>query len=440
MLRDLEQNKVRDGSAESASPHANYQLFRKFRFSEDGRLCAETGLTGDMAIWGMEGAERVLRCVISRHRPESFGDQDLCAFSADGTKIAAFDNTDLLKIWDTLSGKTIGQMTVSSRPELFAFAPDNQLWLVHLAKEIRTWRPGEDQSQLLTKLSSTEELEQTRSSWWMANQLEIADSIQLTADRAQLVFISRADHDEQHTVHIWNTADGSLVSHRLPFQGTGWPRIGLSGDGTRIAVQGTWAEAQLTNLQTGEEYTSFRVPEAGRNQSAALSKLYQTVRFSSDGTLAAWNEAPDRGGVVRVYDVTTGVTVKKVEVDFPVTCLALARSARGLALADEKRIFVHDESSESPRILENEAAVTAMAYSADATLLVSASAYDGVVNLWRPASGERLMKFHTEWNGVCEVKLSPSGRWLAAMDHRGRVRLWDLADVLARLQEHRLGW
>src|SRR5262249_61939067 len=124
------------------------------------------------------GAERRLRCVIARHRPDSFADQDLRAFSRDGSKLAAFDGAAHLKVWDTRTGEELGRLKLDVRPELFAFAGnDQELRLVYLGREVRSWRSGADATRLWCKLETNPQLEQDRAAgWWKAGCRPDADA------------------------------------------------------------------------------------------------------------------------------------------------------------------------------------------------------------------------------------------------------------------------
>src|SRR5262249_41009263 len=144
----------------SPSPCKNYQLFAKFAFSSDGRLCVEAGLAGQLAVWEIAGPKRTLRAVIPRRRPASFDGQDLRAVSRDGWKTAAFDGRDHLAVWDTRWGKEMGRLKLEGRPELFVFAPgDQELWLVYLGRQARSWRFGETETRVLCRLETDDRLE-----------------------------------------------------------------------------------------------------------------------------------------------------------------------------------------------------------------------------------------------------------------------------------------
>ncbi len=69
--------------------------------------------------------------------------------------------------------------------------------------------------------------------------------------------------------------------------------------------------------------------------------------------------------------------------------------------------------------------LSALAFSADATLLATGS-WDHSIRLWRVADGAELRAFlgHTNW--ISAVAISPTGRHLASASLDGTARLWDL--------------
>jgi hypothetical protein len=62
------------------------------------------------------------------------------------------------------------------------------------------------------------------------------------------------------------------------------------------------------------------------------------------------------------------------------------------------------------------------------------------VRLWQPATGTPLASLPTEQVDLYRVAVSPSAQWLAVLDFRGAVQLWNLAEVRQRLAEVGLDW
>jgi serine/threonine protein kinase/WD40 repeat protein len=446
-VRDLDRDQLVPASPPAApSPAANYDRFAKFFFSDDGRLCAESGLSGDIAVWNVGGPERTLRCVIARHRPESFEGQDLRAFSPDGARIAAYDGTKFLKVWDTQTGAEIGRLPLDSRPELFAFdLAGKEILLIYLGRDVRAWRPENQAVHFVCPLQGDAGIETDRQAgWWQGDRLLIENAVQVAADRSSVVYVSWPDTGGERTIFRWGLPGGSLQRMRLRSTGADFPNVALSPHGDRIAVLDAWGDMRLTNLDTGAEYgASPQRDWVPKNRLRALERMRRSTCFSPDGTHAAWVDFPASPGAaaVHVLNLATRAEVFRGEFATTVSCIALSNGGPSLAVGQGDHVAVVDLGSREQRVwaIRPTEGVTAAAFDAGGDLLATASARHGTVTLWNPR-GERLANWDTGWSGVQRVALSPSGRWLAALDHRGRVRLWDLREVRRRLQDVGLDW
>ncbi len=394
-LRNLRTDELLDSlMPDDQSPATNYDRFAKFAFSDDGRVCAEFGLSGDIVIWDIGGKERKPRCLITRHRPESFADQDLRAFNSDGSKIAAFDSKEFLKVWDTRTGQEIGRLKLLNRPEFFAFDADGErLLVVHLGEEVRIWLPGEKEYKVMTRLTSDSVLDKDRAGrWWNADNLLIDNALQISADRKRLVYVSRPTVDGCHTVYVWRMSDGSLMTHRIPWQGTGWPRVAVNADGTQLAVVGSWGEVEFRNLDRDFSYTRFRWSDWSlENRLDALSKLYSNVRLSSDGAYAAWCEVKPSSCTIRVVDLANVVDLSNATEIFtstterPVSFIALSTGARKLAVGFGAEVQVYDPHARQRVATFSKVSADETVFSGDGGLAATASLQNGTVNLWNAA-------------------------------------------------------
>jgi WD40 repeat protein len=445
-FKDLLQDRPQRVMPRARSPHHNYQVFSKFAFSPDGRLCAETGINGDIALWECAGPERSQRPLIRRRRPASFNGQDLLAFSPDGTKITAFDGPDHLAVWDTRTGKELGRVKLEGRPDLFAFAESGrELLLAYLGRRVQTWRFEGEEVRLQCRLETEDGLEREKEGgWWRADTLLIADAVALSGDRHQLVYVSRPDAQGFHTAYIWELPSGKLTTRRLARQGNGWPRVALNRDGTRLAVLGTWAEIQVSHLDTGADYVRRPWRDwTPDNRIEALNRMCRNIGFSPDGAYLAVVEDQGQEWVVRVFHLPAGAEVFAQHLPRPVSCLALAAGGRMLALDQNNQILVfelHTTRRQVAALHGPKAGISDLAFDRNAALLVSVSTAEKMVRLWDPGAGIALATLPTDPQDVYRVAVSPSGRWLAGLDYRGGVRLWDLAEVRHRLDEVGLNW
>jgi len=113
--------------------------------------------------------------------------------------------------------------------------------------------------------------------------------------------------------------------------------------------------------------------------------------------------------------------------------LALAWSPDGslLAVAAGENIhLVEADTLTELRLLPVGAWSGSLAFNPAGTLLALA-AKDGSVQVWNPASGQRLCRLEAHHPGAKSVAFSPDGRWLASTGNDAYVRLWDMSAIPA---------
>lgn len=165
----------------------------------------------------------------------------------------------------------------------------------------------------------------------------------------------------------------------------------VSADGRIIAVGTEQGLIMLLDAETGE-----RIREPLRHGEKPL----QAVAFSSENTLASTGH----DGIVKLWDL---------------------ESFEGVALPR-----AHREKTSSA------------AFSPDGHLLVTAGGclmYDqdpwthqGEVCVWDVPNRKLLVKFHAHYGSVTRAVFSPSGKWLATTGRDGKMRLWEVAEVLKK--------
>jgi WD40 repeat protein len=434
-LKDVRSGRILESHPpKDPSPAANYARFSKWAFSRDGCTCAEFGLRGDATIWDLSAPDRTPRCVIRRHRPDSFAEQDLCAFSRDGSRLAAFDGARHLKMWDTHTGQELGHVELAEFPEMFAFdAKDRELQLYYLGREIRAWVPGDAGTRPARKLESNDSLNAERPAWWKGQHLQIEHVVQVSDDCAQLVYVSQAD---PRAMHVWNTRTGSLDVKRLSRNGAGNARLALSPNGLTCLIEESWGDVEFINLDSNREISRFTL--AAWSPEHYHSQLFRQICISNDGTSAAWCE----GNKVYTAHLSGGAAAVMTTTPEPVHSVVLSEDGRRLAIAFGRQIEIYDSRKRQiVCTLSGPRAESArVAFNNDGTVLIFASSDGGKIRLCDTISGRQLAEFDTGWSGICRVALSATGRWLAALDHRGQVRLWDTDLVCERLREAGLAW
>jgi WD40 repeat protein len=448
-VRDLEQDQPMPSilpASPGPQPFRNYPFPSRFTFSGDGRLAAETGMAGEIAIWDFADPKRKQHAQVKRasRKPGLADGRDPKAFSPDGSRLAAFDGTNRLKVWDTREGKVLGELPLKDRPELFAFdAAGRDLLLVYLGRGLEAWRPGEAGTRRLGPLDADALREEERKQFWGPEELRIQDALRITEDRKRLVYASRVDPDGFCTVYVWQLPGGQPTRHRVSLPPGGWPRLAVNADGSKVALLAPTARLRVCNLAAGTAVLTL--PWTGLeegNREAPRARLRQALRFSPDGAYCALLDDLRRPLAVRLFDLAAGAEVSTIVLPHLGSCLALTGGARLLAVAQDRRVFVFDPQARKRIAIlpDPRAAVTDLALDEQTGLLAAASAEDGTVRLWRLPAGELLATLATGQDALQRVALSPTGRWLATLDRRGRVRLWDLAEARSRLREVGLDW
>jgi hypothetical protein len=197
--------------------------------------------------------------------------------------------------------------------------------------------------------------------------------------------------------------------------------LAYSADGKTLATVSGDGIVRLWDAATGKETRPLKGPEA----------LIQAVAFSPDGQALALRDAI---GKVRLWDTAADKELRAMDGGSPAAHLVFSPDGKTLTSGGnlwEVRTgrLVHKLRGAPP---------LCAAFSADGETLATGTA-DGLVFLWGAADGKEIRQYKPEpvapqnpggrgWrpNGVCAVAFAPDGQTLAAGEHEGLIRLWDL--------------
>jgi WD40 repeat protein len=381
---------------------------------------------GVVRLWDVEG-QRLVR--------ELAGHQEMVcalAFSADGKRLASSGEDKLIHLWDvekgTLQGRLVGH---TDRVPALAWHPDGQrLYSAGWDTTVRVWNTLTCEPIILLNSHATQ-----------------VHTLTLTGDGALL-----ASADSAAAVHVWRTSDNRTLCVFREDQGE-IHALSFSPDGKQLVSGGSDCVIRLWSGVREDTQTHGPAPAVGRvetakprrgGQTAAPSPLSELLQPPATQTLALTGDgrrlvSAGGGNTVRVWDTATVQLQAQLEEAQAVQAVAVSPDGHWLADSTaDSRLHLWDlVSGQRHHTLEGSSLpTTSLAFSADSTLLVSASSQGGDVWVWDVATGEPVLLIPDAVDGcsVEAVAFHPRNRWVAAggMDwlatggSDGAVSVWDI--------------
>jgi WD40 repeat protein len=323
-------------------------------FSPDGSKLAASDDTGSVIVWNVAKRSWITFLFIS-----GIGTVNSVAFSPDGDFVAAGDNQGQAQLWDLAAEQRIG-IPLAAGPfpvKSVAFSPDGKtLATGGNDGSARLWNVGLDDNDLAGSVSAGP---------------DAAQSVAFGPDGKVL-----ATGDYNGTVRLWEAATRRrLVSLRIGGR-SHLVAMAFNPNGKTVATGNDDGTVRLWDLATGRQI--------GRTLTTQGSEVW-SVTFSPDGKSLAVGSGDS---VVRFWDAATGKQTGS---------------------------------------LLTTGAVYSVAFSPDGTLLATGS-YNGTAQLWNAATRRPVGHFSTgqDWS-VFSVAFSPDGKTLATGNADDTVRLWDVA-------------
>lgn len=376
------------------------------------------------------------------------------AFSPDGTRIAATERDNAVRLYDVESAKLLWSHVVQldniyeNYTSAIAWSPDGKQ-LAAGATDYRIYlfdsETGDETGRLAGHvwypwtLAFTADSRRLYSSGWDSaiRRWDVREQRQLPLPvgvRGSDVATASPDGrtlayaDDGGTVRLISEADG-VEQRVLSLPEARYSQLLFSPDGTQLAGGGTFRDQvhlAVWDVESGAVRHRWDWPK-GRDPHSQVESL----SFSPDGTrLAAAVFRQDAG---YAWDLTRDQQIARLEHKL-IYGLSFARDGKTLATAgwDSKVRFWNVETGET----EGELAVGDKERGADLRMyavryapagdLFATAHLDGTVRIWRVEDLSVRSSFRVEGRFIYgAISFSPDGLWLATGAMNGRVDLWD---------------
>jgi RNA polymerase sigma factor (sigma-70 family) len=385
--------------------------------SPDGQtLAAVAGQS--VAFWDISTGRLTRRLTFER-------DMHCLAFAPDGKAVAVGGQDCIVRLLDFASGKElqrfVGHRTHNNFVDFWqdsilgvTFSPDGRTLI--------TW--GSDETARRWEARSGKELRQLSVKGWRSEQGGKYFLVHDVATNGQLLAVAKEGSPK--VLQLVVAATGKAIG-QLPHPAD-VRRAAFSPDGKTLAVPygtiGQPGRIALWDVESGKLFGTLTGP---REAVFALA-------FSPDGKklASAGNEA-----TIRLWDVDARKEEKQIR-SLPSTVHQLAFTPDGKTLicqGAENRIRLWDVANWRERLMADGPTwlIRALAYSADGELLASASG--NTIWLWRAATDEVVRSFEGHGAPVTGVAFSANATALVSGSEDGTIRIWD---AKTGKEQHRL--
>lgn len=370
------------------TPHAG-------AFSADGRHIAIAGHDGVIKLWAAAGGQEIRK--LSANSPLRS-----VAFSANGNDILGSADDGSTYVWSVASGEKSAQLKCDGgrRPaedvQPAAFHPaDGRVVIACADGSIETWQVANG----------------TRQSRW-PGQVKAPRAIAFSSD-GKLLAIGNSDG----TLQI-RQATGGATLHAIPAHQTAITSVAFSQDNRSLLTASDDRTATIWNVQQGTKLQTLLGHTFYVHSAFWSADQHQAVTASWDKTVRVWQL--DNDEIERTLDGIAG----------GVSSMSLtANDETILAGAWEDGAFLFDSASGGIR--QHVAAghsVGAVAISKDGQFFATAgginSQDEGVVQLWRSATGKLQYTLPPLKDGVASLAFSPDGKGLLVGGEDGSLCVW----------------
>ena len=332
------------------------------------------------------------------------------SISPDGEYLATVGRDNVTRLWELNPFVGIDRIISEAGNYLsgMAFSPDSSRVVIGNGwgqLEVRDMKTGE----LLALLGS-------------ADPMQDFEMLRYSPDGVHLAGMTR-----NGDVQLWNMLTGKLVKtlhgSRYPIM----PLLAFNSDGSLLAVNSNHvgSHVRVWDVESGAvKFTSPAIDLCNHIEFSPDSSILYTMGHPADGGIRAWDMLKnewlsfDRPAL----DST----------DMMPSIFDLSPDGERIAIGYYDGSFdILDSSDLSPLVTvqAHDRPITSIIYSPDgkvvATLCGTYTRGVNFVRLWDPASGEELLSLLCGTDSLRELRFSPDGLMLIAIDSRGRIHSWD---------------
>jgi WD40 repeat protein len=417
-------------------------------FSPDGKTLATAGADGIVKLWDNVSGRKMGE--LKGHADQVFS----VAFSPDGRILASGGKDWTARLWDVATRRQIATLQ-GHRMELssVAFSPDGKILATG----------SHDKMVKLWDVVGKRELKTLVGHGQMVNMVACSPDGRLVASAS-----------DDGTVKLWDAIrkpEGDILTTQPSEAGV----VAFSPDGKTLAIDA--GVVKLWDRSTGRERVISRLRNltsrpmafssnlktlAVPGESGAIelweitppqrlavlegARVNPALAFSPDGKILAvgnWDGSP-RPQAVWLWDIATRrVTKTSRPRDGGTRCVAFSPDGKLLAWSgDDPTVRLWDVAArrEVATFTGHGRFVNAVAFSRDGSILASGSS-DHTVKLWNCLTHREVATLKGHGSVVLAVGFSPDGKTLASGGLDGAVRLWSVAtgQEVGSLAGHR-GW
>jgi WD40 repeat protein len=384
-------------------------------FSSNWKLLASLNSSGEVSLVEVGSGKEIHHFRTLPLGGYSIGYAPL-AFSPDGKTLACGCRDNTLRLWEVATGKERSRFSkVGIGIATIAFSQDSRF----LASG------GYDGSIYLFDPSRGNKIK----SWKLPQPLS---HLAFSTDGKSLISgVWGAGRQRTLTLRSWAVPSGKGLSTQKVRVGV-YYHCTLSPSGQLLAGPNrTLHKIRLWDLSTGKE----------RCRTRGMADRPSVIVFSANGKRLA---ASSGDGVIRVWDTATGKSLHRFKAHAAsIHCLALSPDGKTLATTTpaDQAVHVWDlaKGKEIHSYPGHRSGPLTVAFSGDGKKILTVSRdwshthpvrewADWSVRRWDAVSGKELNVFHSQPGGeVHWTVFSPGGKRLAWVNHRGVLRLWEVA-------------